>query len=110
MENNMNEIEFEAKLRADGYSEIETQDLLPRPAKGQHGHPFSIRGLVLAGTFIVTQDDRRTVYGPGRSSLSTTNIRTTNRSVPKARVCSLVANTRKSEPSAVWFEVVLKTK
>jgi hypothetical protein len=50
----MNEIEFEAKLRADGYTEIETQNLEPRPAKGEHGHPFAIRGLVLAGTFIVT--------------------------------------------------------
>jgi hypothetical protein len=59
----MNEIEFEAKLRADGYTEIETQNLQPRPAKGQHGHPFSIRGLVLAGTFIVTQDKQRTIYG-----------------------------------------------
>ena len=66
MENKMNEIDFEAKLRADGYTEIETQDLQPRPAKGQHGHPFSIRGLVLAGTFIVSQDDQRTVYGPGQ--------------------------------------------
>ena len=62
----MNEIDFEAKLRADGYTEIETQKLEPRPAKGQHGHPFAIRGLVLAGTFIVTQDDRRTVYGRGQ--------------------------------------------
>ncbi len=61
----MNEIEFEAKLKADGYTEIETQNLQPRPAKGQHGHSFSIRGLVLAGTFIVAHDDQRTVYGPG---------------------------------------------
>jgi quercetin dioxygenase-like cupin family protein len=61
----MNEIDFEAKLRADGYTEIETQDLQPRPAKGQHGHPFSIRGLVLAGTFIVTQDNQRTIHKPG---------------------------------------------
>ena len=50
----MNEIDFEAKLRADGYTEIETQDLQPRPAKRQHGHPFSIRGLFLAGTFAKT--------------------------------------------------------
>jgi hypothetical protein len=40
----MNEIEFEAELRANGYTEIETQKLEPRPAKGEHGHPFSIRG------------------------------------------------------------------
>jgi quercetin dioxygenase-like cupin family protein len=62
----MDEIDFEAKLRADGYTEIETLDLEPRPAKGEHGHPFSIRGLVLAGTFIVTQDHQRTVYQPGQ--------------------------------------------
>jgi len=62
----MNEIEFEAKLRADRYTKIETQKLEPRPAKGEHGHPFSIRGLVLAGTFIVTQDNQRTVYQPGQ--------------------------------------------
>jgi quercetin dioxygenase-like cupin family protein len=62
----MNEIEFEAELRADGYTEIETQKLEPRPGKGEHGHPFSIRGLVLAGTFIVTQDNQRTVYEPGQ--------------------------------------------
>jgi quercetin dioxygenase-like cupin family protein len=62
----MDAIDFEAKLRTDGYTEIETLDLEPRPAKGEHGHPFSIRGLVLAGTFIVTQDTQRTVYGPGQ--------------------------------------------
>jgi quercetin dioxygenase-like cupin family protein len=64
--NAMNETDFEAKLKADGYTEIETQSLEPRPAKGSHGHPFAIRGLVLAGTFIVTQDNQRTVYGPGQ--------------------------------------------
>jgi quercetin dioxygenase-like cupin family protein len=62
----MNKIDFEANLRADGYTEIETQNLEPRPEKGEHGHPFSIRGLVLAGTFIVTQNNQRTVYGPGQ--------------------------------------------
>jgi quercetin dioxygenase-like cupin family protein len=62
----MNEVEFAAKLKADGYTEIETQNLQPRPAKGEHGHPFAIRGLVLAGTFIVTQDNQRTVCEPGQ--------------------------------------------
>jgi hypothetical protein len=62
----MNEIEFAEKLKADGYTEIETQNLEPRPAKGDHGHPFAVRGLVLAGTFIVTQDNQRTVYEPGQ--------------------------------------------
>ncbi|MEA2888114.1 MAG: hypothetical protein QOD11_2474 [Bradyrhizobium sp.] len=61
----MNANEFEAKLKADGYTEIETQDLRPRPGKGGHGHPFAIRGLVLAGAFTVIQDDQRVTYGPG---------------------------------------------
>ena len=52
----MNASEFEAQLKADGYTEIETQDLAPRPGKGRHRHLFAIRGLVLAGTFIVTRD------------------------------------------------------
>jgi quercetin dioxygenase-like cupin family protein len=63
----MNASDFEAKLRADGYTEIETQSLEPRPAKGEHGHPFAIRGLVLTGTFIVKQDNQQpVVYGPGQ--------------------------------------------
>ncbi|MEA2783791.1 MAG: hypothetical protein QOK29_5387 [Rhodospirillaceae bacterium] len=57
--------DFEASLVADGYSEIETQTLQPRPGKGHHGHHFAIRGLVLAGTFTVTQDNQRVSYGPG---------------------------------------------
>ncbi len=63
----MNEHDFEAELRADGYTEIETQNLEPRPGKGQHGHHFAIRGLVLAGTFIVTQDDQPMTYRAGQA-------------------------------------------
>jgi quercetin dioxygenase-like cupin family protein len=62
----MNENDFEAQLKSDGFTEIETQTLEPRPAKGQHGHPFAIRGLVLSGTFTVTQDDQPTAYRPGQ--------------------------------------------
>jgi hypothetical protein len=31
----MNQCDFEAKLKADGYTEIEKQDLAPRPGKGR---------------------------------------------------------------------------
>ncbi len=62
----MNAADFEAKLKSDGFTEIETQDLKPRPPRGEHGHPFEIRGLVLAGTFIVTQGGVREVCGPGQ--------------------------------------------
>ena len=53
----MNEHDFEAQLRADRYTEIESQILEARPGKGRHRHLFAIRGLVPSGTFnwIVSQ-------------------------------------------------------
>lgn len=45
----MNEQDFEAQLKADGFQEIEHQKLDPRPGKGRHRHHFEIRGLVLSG-------------------------------------------------------------
>jgi hypothetical protein len=62
----MNENDFAAGLIADGYTEIATQRLEPRPVKGQPGHHFAIRGLVLAGSFTVTQDNQPTTYRPGQ--------------------------------------------
>jgi len=62
----MNESEFEAQFKADGYTEIETQNLDPRPGKGRHSHLFAIRGLVLSGTFIVTRDSEPVTFGPGQ--------------------------------------------
>ncbi len=61
----MNPVDFEANLKADGYTEIETKQLDPRPANGEHGHHFSVRGLVLDGTFIVIKDGQPGVYRPG---------------------------------------------
>ena len=60
----MNEGEFEAQ--ADGYTEIETQNLDPRPGKGRHRHLFAVRGFVLSGTFIVTRDSAPVTFGPGQ--------------------------------------------
>ena len=62
----MNEGEFEAQLKADGYTEIETQNLDPRPGKGRHRHLFAVRGFVLSGTFIVTRDSAPVTFGPGQ--------------------------------------------
>lgn len=56
---------FESELRADVYTEIEEKTLAARPANGEHGHHFSIRGLVLSGTFIVTQDNETVVHRTG---------------------------------------------
>jgi len=62
----MNEHDFEAQLRADGYSEIESQTLEARPGKGRHRHLFAIRGLVLSGTFNVMLDGEPVTHGPGQ--------------------------------------------
>jgi hypothetical protein len=62
----MNEREFEAQLKADGFQEIELQELTTRPGKGRHRHHFAIRGLVLTGAFLVTQDSDPVTYGPGQ--------------------------------------------
>jgi quercetin dioxygenase-like cupin family protein len=62
----MNEREFESQLKADGFQEIEMQELAARPGKGRHRHHFAIRGLVLTGTFLVTQDSDPVTYGPGQ--------------------------------------------
>lgn len=62
----MDEHNFAAQLRADGYTEIETQTLEARPGKGRHRHLFAIRGLVISGTFSVTLDSEPVAHGPGQ--------------------------------------------
>ena len=61
----MDQHAFKAQLEADGYTEIESKDLAPKPANAEHGHHFTVRGLVLAGAFIVRHDNRSVTYGPG---------------------------------------------
>jgi quercetin dioxygenase-like cupin family protein len=62
----VNQHEFEAQLKADGYQEIEMQELATRPGKGRHRHHFAVRGMVLSGTFLVTQTGDPVTYGPGQ--------------------------------------------
>jgi quercetin dioxygenase-like cupin family protein len=62
----MDQGEFEQQLKADGYQEIELQELGPRPGKGRHRHHFAVRGLVLSGTFFVRQTGDPVAYGPGQ--------------------------------------------
>ena len=44
----MNSADFEAQLKEAGHCEIATKMMDPRPANGEHGHEFSVRGLVTA--------------------------------------------------------------
>ena len=61
----MDKSEFDPQLRADGYTEIETKLVAPKPANDAHGHPFAVRGLVLSGAFTVIQDGTSTTYKAG---------------------------------------------
>jgi len=56
---------FEAALKADGYTEIERKHLEPRPANGEHGHHFDVRGLILDGAFTVTLEGTPRTYRKG---------------------------------------------
>lgn len=61
----MNEIEFGETLTRDGYTDIQTKTLAPRPANTEHGHDYAVRGLVLEGVFIVSQNGKAIAYRPG---------------------------------------------
>ena len=61
----MDQAAFEAGLRSDGYSQIDTKVLDPRPANTEHAHDYGIRGMVLDGIFIVREGDRSTTYRAG---------------------------------------------
>src|ERR1700688_582388 len=42
------------------------EEIAARPGKGRHRHHFAVRGLVLSGTFLVSQDSDPVSYGPGQ--------------------------------------------
>ena|SRR5258705_1625330 len=61
----MNESEFEAQLKADGYTEIETQNLDPRPGKPAQA---SLRGPWTRSLryFYRHPDNAPVTFGPGQ--------------------------------------------
>lgn len=56
---------FASSLKQDGYREIMTRRMEPRPANSEHSHEFSVRGLVIAGEFIVTSGGIARTYKAG---------------------------------------------
>ena len=61
----MDQDTFEAKLRSDGYTQIEIKVLDPKLANAEHEHDHDIRGMVLDGIFVVRQDDRPVTFLAG---------------------------------------------
>ena len=56
---------FEVKLDTDGYTEHEIKSYDRCSPNGEHGHHFSVSGLVLNGVFIVIRDQKPVAYGAG---------------------------------------------
>ena len=61
----MQQVEFEAELKASGFVEIESRSIDPRPVNHGHTHDYDIRGLVLDGVFIVNQGEAPVTYRAG---------------------------------------------
>ena len=56
---------FEAELSRNGFTQIETKVIEPRPVNSAHTHDYIVKGLVLDGIFIVSEGDKPTTYLPG---------------------------------------------
>jgi quercetin dioxygenase-like cupin family protein len=59
------EAAFEAALRADGFQEVVRRAAPPGQSLPDHDHGWDVRGLVLAGRFIVSAGDEVQDCGPG---------------------------------------------
>jgi len=84
----MNRSDFEQQLKADGFTEVELQTLVPRSGKGRHRRLFEIRGLVISGAFVVQQAGDPVVYRPGKFFQLPRADCTTNGSRLTERPCS----------------------
>ena len=56
---------FEARLRAEGYPEIRTNELPPNRHNPEHVHPFDVLAMVLEGEITLTVDGASRTYRPG---------------------------------------------
>jgi len=61
----MQEQEFAAALRGDGFNEVVTKFVPHAPPTPDHTHPFDVRALVLEGAITLTAEGQSRTYGPG---------------------------------------------
>ena len=61
----MDTTSFEARLRAQGYPEIRTNELPPNRRNAEHSHPFDVLALVLEGDITLTVDGNARTYRAG---------------------------------------------
>lgn len=63
----MTQAEFEASLKADGYTETLTRRMEAGATAPTHTHPFDARLFILEGEFILEQAGATRRYGPGEA-------------------------------------------
>ena len=56
---------FEARLKAEGYPEIRTNELPPNGHNPEHVHPFDVLAMVLEGEITLTVEGASRTYRPG---------------------------------------------
>jgi quercetin dioxygenase-like cupin family protein len=56
---------FEAALRRDGFTEIETKTVPAKPPSTPHAHAYDVRALVLEGEITLTSEGTTRRYGAG---------------------------------------------
>lgn len=61
----MTRAEFEARLRADGFTEINVKSKPAQSANADHQHAFDMWGMVIKGEMIIASRGRSTSYRQG---------------------------------------------
>ena len=61
----MDKTEFEAKLHADGFTEIAARDMEPGKFNPEHTHEFTARLLILDGEIALTYGGEKRTYRGG---------------------------------------------
>jgi len=61
----MDTLRFEARLLAEGYPEIRTNELPPSRHNAEHTHPFDVLALVLHGDITLTVQGMARTYREG---------------------------------------------
>ncbi len=61
----MDQTDFAAILKTEGFNEVLSRSLRPGHAVPEHTHPFDAKLLVTAGAFTLTRAGIATTYGPG---------------------------------------------
>jgi quercetin dioxygenase-like cupin family protein len=56
---------FEARLRAEGYPEIRTNEMPPHCHNAEHSHPFDVLALVLEGDITLSVEGSARTYRAG---------------------------------------------